>query len=207
MILCSLNWEIADVLKLLENIAARIASLIDYIVGAAGKGIQGLLALLFGGAASRMPPMYEPTTSGEDLLGGLQKSRDQAIAASASKDCVATVYKYAKSQPLQRATVDLSALHAAVRATLLTMSDAELDVLSTAGQHAVRLFASGKPHGIFGIPVVNLNDEPMVTAAPAEPTTPEYNGAPGEREVRTRLLREMAKYGGALEFKMPIPKP
>lgn len=151
---------------------------------------------------ANMPPKFSPEINGEDLLAGLQTKREQAVVNAVTKDGVATIYKFAKATPLQRSTIDLSALPAPVRATLLTMSDAELDVLSTAGQHEVRKFANGQEHNIFGLPKVDMNAEPLL--APEREVL-----APGNAillQMQTRIAREMKKSGGALDFKMPLPR-
>ncbi len=187
---------------LLKTITASLSYLakgIEYIFDTAWLMALAPFRALAGNA--NMPPKFNPEVTGEDLLAGLQTKREQAVVNAVTKDGVATIYKYAKATPLQRSTIDLSALPAAVRATLLTMSDAELDVLSTAGQHEVRKFANGQEHNIFGLPKVDVNAEPML-----EPEREVV--APGNAillQMQTRIAREMKKNGGSLDFKMPLP--
>ena len=191
------------IFKALSEAVSGILNLAEFL---ANKSLEVAMMPFWAigrGANANMPPKFEPAVTGDELLAGLQTKREQAVSASVSKDGVSTIYRFAKATPPQRATIDLSALPSGVRETLLLMSDAELEVLSTAGQHAVRQFANGREHGIFGLPKVDPNAAPLFAPQREVVETP---GNAILREMQTRILREMKKKDGALHFKMPIPR-
>lgn len=183
------------ILNMLKAILLGAAKGVDFLFGSAVD--LALLPFRLLGGQANMPPPYVPQKSGEQLLDDLKHVRESRPGLQ--QDVVNTIQKYARANSSFRSTMDLSALHANVRACLLTMNEAELDALARAQPHAVRLFALGKEHGMHGLPTVDLSAEPKVST----PNPPEWDGPPALRAIQARLLREMRANGGARDFKMP----
>ena len=180
---------------MLKTILLSAAKGIDFLFGSAVD--LALLPFRLLGGQANMPPTYEPPKSGEQLLSDLKHARESR--AGLPQDAVGTIQKFARANSVQRATIDLSALHANVRMCLQTMSEAELSALAVAQPHSIRLFALGKEHGMHGLPTVDLAAEPKVST----PKACEWDGPPALRAIQARLLREMKATSGAAEFKMP----
>lgn len=146
-------------------------------------------SVVFGnGGGGRPTPQFEPATSGIQLLDEFAEARArQAAVHDLDRDGVRSVVQYAKAAPSARPTIDLGVLKRDIRATLLTMDDHELRALANAGIGEIRKFVEGRPHGIFGVPVVR---EPSEAAA-----EPSKEMSPQERvlwKVRSKLLKEQS---------------
>jgi hypothetical protein len=117
--------------------------------------IRWPFSLVFGNGGGMPTPDYKPDVTSAQLLDEFAETRArQAAILDLDRDGIGTVLKFANANRSVRAGMDLSAVKADVRATLLTMDDNELQALSVAGPGKVRKFIEGKDHGIFGVPVV-----------------------------------------------------
>ncbi len=127
--------------------------------------------VIFGsGGGSLTNPEYKPDVSSAQLLEEFDEARARQEAVhDLDRDGISTVVRYAKALPSARPTMDLSGLGKDVQATLLTMDDHEIRALANAGIGEIRKFVEGKPHGIFGVPVVRslvtANDPPKEMTA------------------------------------------
>ncbi|ARQ56865.1 hypothetical protein Kim5_CH00757 [Rhizobium sp. Kim5] len=118
---------------------------------------------LFGG--SQAQPSYTPEYQTADLLDVLKEARQDAKAkvTRLDRNGIDSVLAYARAHRDDRATMRLpKSLDPRVRAALLTMDDAALRKLHTAGIGQVRRFVDGMPHGIPGVPAFGEN---LTTAA------------------------------------------
>lgn len=100
-------------------------------------------------------PSYTPDVQTADLLHTLRETREaaQAEAHRLDRNGIETVLEFAKSHRDVRSTMKLpQSLAPQVKAALLTMDDAALRKLHTAGIGQVRKFLDGRPHGIPGVP-------------------------------------------------------
>lgn len=154
---------------MLKTIAKALAAGIAALWKAGVSVADDILALalspvraIFGGRGGSVPaPGFTPDVDPAQLMCEIvdQPKRTEA-ARSLDRDALRTVMQYVKATPLQRATIDLSAVAHDVRATLLTMDEHELRTLAAAGDSAIRRFADGKSHSVHGVPVVGPQTAP-----------------------------------------------
>lgn len=191
------------------------------IAGALARGFAAALALLPGAtkwtwdvlwATARMPfelmstrpPLpapFEPTANKSDIIDeGIEHRKRIAAVQTLDRDGLDTVMRYAKADSRNRVGMDLSAVKADVRTTLLTMDDHELRALSTAGVGAVRKFIDGKAHGIHGVPVVY----PVVKAPTPVQAEPPANATRHEKML-WRIRAELDKDTKSQAFALPRP--
>lgn len=146
-------------------------------------------------------PDFNPTIEKSDILGEYEEARKRHAAVhSLDRDGLDTVLRYAKADSRNRTGMDLSAVKADVRTTLLTMDDHELRALSSAGIGAVRKFVDGKSHGIHGVPVVKplaKAPEPVLAEPPANLNRHE--------KMLWKIRAELMKETGSKAFALPRP--
>lgn len=127
-------------------------------------------AIFGGGGGGASAPGFMPDIDPAELLSEIREQPKRTEAArSLDRDALRTVMQYVKATPLQRATIDLSAVAHDVRATLLTLDEHELRTLALAGDSAIRRFADRKSHRVHGVPVVG----PQHAPSPREMSTAE----------------------------------
>lgn len=146
-------------------------------------------------------PEFNPVIEKADIVGEYNEARKRHAAVhSLDRDGLDTVMRYAKSDSRNRIGMDLSAVKADVRTTLLTMDDHELRALSTAGIGAVRKFLDGKSHGIHGVPVV----KPVVKAPEPVSAEPPANATRHEKML-WRIKAELERDTKSRRFALPRP--
>lgn len=148
----------------------RMAAAIARFVGTIGKGAWNSLpsagkwlddivrwpfSLLFGGGSPL--PAYEPNLTRADVVDEFRKARQAAAVEVLGRDIVATVRKFCAAPKAERATMNLRGVDTGAMAFLLTMGEDELNALSRASEPAIRKFCLGKPHGVYGVPVVGVH--------------------------------------------------
>lgn len=126
---------------------------------AAGKWLDDIIrwpfSLVFGGGAPL--PAYEPNFRRADVVDEFKRARQAAAIKVLGRDIVASVRKFCTASEADRATMDLRGIDAGAMALLFTMGKDELRALSRASDPAIRKFCLGKPHGVYGVPVVGVH--------------------------------------------------
>lgn len=143
---------------MLKAIANALAGLWRGVLGVVNWTEQLLrwpFSLIFGSGGRGYPASdYKPDVSAEQLLVQYEEARArQAAVHDLDRDGISTVLKFAAAPQRVRVDMDLSAVNAAARASLLTMDDNELKALSLASPGQIRKFLDGREHGIFGVPL------------------------------------------------------
>lgn len=173
---------------MLKAIANALAGLWRGVLGVVNWTEQLLrwpFSLIFGSGGRGYPASdYKPDISAEQLLTEYDEARARQSAVHVlDRGGISSVLKFAAAPHRVRVDMDLSAVNASARATLLTMDENELKALSLASPGQIRKFLDGREHGIFGVPVAR----PIEGAIGA----PERAATPHERllqQVRSRLL-------------------
>lgn len=121
-------------------------------------------SVLRGGGGGLPAPEFAAGQSANDILDEFSERRARASAVhTLDRDGVDTVISYAKAAPSVRNGFDFGALDTDVRATLISMDDAELKALAEASKNLnrIRRFVTKQEHGIHGVPVVRPLGEPV----------------------------------------------
>ncbi|WP_075292977.1 hypothetical protein [Pararhizobium arenae] len=177
----------AAIAATLKKLCSTIPSVIDWCE----QVIRWPFSVLFGSGDSPLPS-YTPTTSKADILEDLKSARGK-VASLENRDAVEAVLRYLRAPPQARKTMDLSAVSKDVRATLLTMDDAEFAALRNGGLAAIRLFCAGKDPGVHGVPSVKRYRLPDAVPGPV-PDLVHDNPIVGR--VRARLMNDFGQTQG-----------
>lgn len=184
----------------------RMAAAIARFVGSIGKGAWNSLptvgkwmddivrwpfSLLFGGGTPL--PGYEPNMTRTDVVEELKKARQAAAVEVLGRDIVATVRKFCAAPRAERATMSLRGVDTGAMALLLTMGENELNALCRASEPAIRKFCLGKPHGIYGVPMVGVH-QPNPVEARSPRSWPEQRRWDDEERLR-RAVESQFKVG------------
>lgn len=159
-----------------------------------GKWLDDLVhwpfSVMFGGGAPL--PAYEPNVRRADVVDDFNRARKAAVVEVLGRDVVATVRKFCAASGADRATMDLRGIDTGAMALLLTMGKDELRALSRASDAAIRRFCLGKPHGVYGVPMVGVH-RPI----PANDTSPRPSSD-------RRRWEEQAELRGAIENRFSV---
>lgn len=126
--------------------------------------IRWPFSVLHGNGGGLPVPEFAAGQTANDILDEFNERRARASAVhTLDRDGVDTVISYAKAAPSVRDGFDFGALDTDVRATLISMDDAELKVLAEASTNLnrIRRFVTKQEHGIHGVPVVRPLEEPV----------------------------------------------
>lgn len=152
-------------LRYLATVAAAALQLFRGLVMLPFELLAGLGRLL-GIAPPQIPPQAPSGPTPEDLISRLHERQNAPLPDYAPG---AVVHSYAAAAPQERATVDLSPLTSAQMIWLLSLSDADLARLASAGPKACDRAAAGKRSGVVGL-------------IPCRPAEPKANTGKRDRE-------------------------